>query len=123
MQILVDTSSILFAFRLRKNIFEMLEDLFPGATIVVSKGVINELKRFASSKKQSSGAARIALMELSAAKNISIDENELLPDKWLEKSARHGVVVCTNDIALKRKLKHTGARVLSLSLSGKFAMR
>ncbi|MGC8547864.1 MAG: hypothetical protein ACP5MC_02605 [Candidatus Micrarchaeia archaeon] len=116
MQILVDTSAILFALRNTKNVFDALLEKFPHAEIVVSLGVVSELKKFAKGSTGISAYARFALKDI-ASRKLSVVNDSRLPDLWLLDSAA-GSVVCTNDTALKMKLKEKGIKVLSISKSG-----
>ncbi|MGC8676327.1 MAG: hypothetical protein ACP5T3_02315, partial [Candidatus Micrarchaeia archaeon] len=116
MQILVDTSAILFALRNTKNAFDALLERFPGAELVVSRGVVSELKKFAKGTSGISAYARFALKDI-ASRNVTVVGDSRMPDLWLLDSSA-GSIVCTNDMALKRKLKEKGAEVLSISKSG-----
>ncbi|MEM3781733.1 MAG: hypothetical protein QXT43_02100, partial [Candidatus Micrarchaeaceae archaeon] len=118
MYVLIDTSSILFAFRNKNNIFALLSYQFPGVRLAVSQGVKEELAKLSKSKKRISASASVALKE-AASNGVEVLPNKAMPDAWLLDSAKAGVFICTNDIALKRKLKAKGATVFSVTRSGK----
>ncbi|MEM3181068.1 MAG: hypothetical protein QXY86_01655, partial [Candidatus Micrarchaeaceae archaeon] len=83
-----------------------------------SKGVKDELIRLSKSRKQISIAAGSALKEI-AANGVKVLPSTAVPDAWLLNVAGSGIFICTNDIALKRKLRKKGANVFSITRSGK----
>ncbi len=119
MEVLVDTSSILFGFVNKRNVFESLRDSMPDHMQIISKGVVRELEKFANSKMKMRPEAAIALAYITSS-NIHIDDSSEYVDAWIEKrSEKNGSAVCTNDIKLKRGLKSVGVNVVSISRSGK----
>ncbi len=118
LRVYVDTSSVLFGFKNKHNLFEIIKDEFYNPKIIISNGVISELKRLAESKKGIAPAAKIAL-EVLVKTDLEIDKNGDLPDKWLLKRSGASDIVCTNDAKLKQLLKKKGVRVLSLGKDGK----
>ncbi len=118
LRVYIDTSSLLFGFRNKHNPIEAISDEFYGAKVVVSEGVIEELKKLAESKKAIASAARVALKALQESR-VEIEENREMPDKWLLKLKGRFVVVCTNDAKLKERLRKKGLRVVSMARSGK----
>jgi rRNA-processing protein FCF1 len=113
MKIVLDTSSILFAYENKIDPFELLKE--SGYKPIISKGILDELKRIADSKSKKSGYAKIALKEIKE-KDIEIDESKEYPDLWILKK---GIKACTNDKELKNKLKKKGIPVISIAIGGK----
>ena len=109
MEIALDTSSILFGFEKKIDAFDIAKE--HGYTPIVSKGVIKELEKLASSKSKKSIYAKLALNVIKAKKVKIVDSSEYV-DSWLAKNK----VVCTNDLKLRRKLKEKGIRLLRLLL-------
>ncbi len=109
----IDTSSILFAYENKIDPFKLLIE--NGYTPVISKGVINELKRIANSASRKRGYAKIALKVIQD-KRIKVEGSEAYVDSWILKSKMHA---CTNDKKLKQLLKRKGAFVVSISRGGK----
>ncbi len=116
---LIDTSSILFALRYRKDLFERLGEQFPDCKPVISRGVVGELKAMGANRGKRGALARLALMMLKSKKveihNIGID-----PDRWIQRQAARsrGRMVVTNDSELARKASAIGARCFKVSRSG-----
>ncbi|MGC8628916.1 MAG: hypothetical protein ACP5T4_01765 [Candidatus Micrarchaeia archaeon] len=119
MDIFIDTSSILFSFGNKKDLFDNLLENFPGSRLIISQGVMGELEKLAATRKRISSYAKIAIKEISNNKSIIVEKNKQVPDLWLLGKAKKSTYICTNDIALKQKLKRKGARVVSVSKDGK----
>jgi len=123
MHIVLDTSSILFGFSNNINIFSRALEKFPGGTIVISKGVIKELSRIAEGRGKASGYAKVALQEIEALKkHIEIESSHIYVDRWIEGKAKNSeYIICTNDTALRKRVRRSGAKVFALSRSGAFS--
>ncbi len=123
MRIVLDTSSILFGFSNSVNVFSKAQEHFPGCTIVLSNGVISELEKLSKGNSKVSGYARIALLEIDAYKQkIEIEKSRMYVDKWIEAKSRHaGYIICTNDTALRKRIRKGAAKVFALSRSGAFS--
>ncbi|MEM0201290.1 MAG: hypothetical protein QXD23_02690 [Candidatus Micrarchaeaceae archaeon] len=120
-EIIVDTNAILFGLKYNKNIFEVLleNEEYSHLKILISKGVIRELKKFSLSSKKLKIEASIAINIIQNMQLI-IDNSNQYVDSWiLSKSLKGNVLVCTNDIKLKRKLKSLGVGVISITKTGK----
>lgn len=118
-QIILDTSSILFAISQRKDVFEALLEEYPGCEIILSKGIVMELQKLASTKKRNARDARTALLMLKH-KNFTTRKSEAHVDKWiLEEAMETGAAVCTNDTKLREKLRAVGVNVVSIGLGGR----
>jgi len=116
-KVILDTSSIVFAFSMKANIFEAAEDQL-RARIVVSSGIMRELKGIASGRTKESRAARIAL-EMMKRHAVDVVDDDRRADDWiLDAGVAEGVYVCTNDMGLKRELRERGKRALSVSENG-----
>lgn len=112
MEIALDTSSILFGLEKKIDVFDIAKE--HGYTPIVSKGVIKELEKLASSKSKKSIYAKLALNAIKAKKVKIVDSSEYV-DSWLEKNK----VVCTNDLKLRRKLKEKGVKAFALAVGGR----
>ncbi len=118
-RILIDTSSILFSMQYNRDIFRIAKEAFPNHMLVVSTGVIEELKRISSRTTQKAKPAR-ASIEMIRIKNIRVDNKRGSADAWMLENARRpgGDVFITNDTALFRELKSLRKRVLKISRNG-----
>ncbi len=116
--IIVDTSSIVFAAGNGIDVFAAILEQMPGTAIMVSRGVINELERLAGPGSKKGKAARLGLRILRAHR-VDVLRDDGYVDSWIEReSAGRKCWVCTNDRALKGKLKGLGVRVASVSPKG-----
>lgn len=117
--IILDSNFLLIPFQFKINIFEEIERLLEGPhEIIVTSGVLKELKRLSKGKKRGSFAARVALkiIENNKEKIKLVKGNEKITDnEIIEIAARcEEPVVCTNDIILRRRLKKQGIRCIVL---------
>ena len=116
-KVILDTSSIVFAFSMKANIFESAEDQL-RARIVVSRGVMRELDTIAARRTKAGRSARVAL-EMMKRYTVDVEDDDRQADKWiLDAGKEDGVYVCTNDIRLKQELKKRGRIALSVSENG-----
>mgnify|MGYP001626411837 CR=1 FL=1 len=115
-KILVDTSSIVFSFSNKKDIFDELKEM--GFVPVISQGVVSELEKLANSRRRPSAGAGAALLAI-RGKGIETDKDRRMPDIWLLSSASKGVYICTNDRRLKQRLEKKLAKVVSVGRDGK----
>ncbi len=116
--IIVDTSAIVFAMENRKDIFDSIEERMPGARILISNGIVEELEMIAASGNENRKSAKMALALL-VKHNIDALKDHSYVDDWIVKeSVKRSCVVCTNDIELKSRLKNAKIEVLSVSAMG-----
>ncbi len=116
--ILIDTSSIIFGLANKKDIFKVVRERNPAYAPIISKGVIRELESIKARREKYSKYAGAALL-LIPASNVEISADPSSVDGWLAREAKSkGYAVCTNDIALKKRLKASKIRVFSITRSG-----
>lgn len=119
-RIILDTSSILFALSIKKDAFEAAREQYPDYDIVLSRGIIKELKKLAATKKKEGRDARTALLML-PRKRFILNRNEGYVDKWILKEAEAtGALVCTNDTRLRKALKAEGRSAFAIGMGGQF---
>ena len=117
-ELIVDTSAIVFAAENSVDVFASILDQLPGYDILISKGVVNELERLSGSKTRKGRAAKLGLRIL-RAHTVTVLKDESYVDSWIGKeSARRKCDVCTNDRALKERLRRLKVRVVSVSPKG-----
>ncbi len=116
--IIVDTNSIIFAAMNNIDIFDSIKTKMPNATVMISKGILRELEKISDSNTKYRKSGRVAL-ELLKKHNMKIVEDSTYADDWIVKEAKTlRCYVCTNDVALKRRLKSVKIKVLSVSRNG-----
>ena len=115
MKVIIDTSSILFAIENKKDPFDIIFDKFGEVSIILNKGIINEIKKIKNSKRKISSIAAIALDLIKKHKNISIINNNESGDIFIIKNAEQVDLIVTNDKKLKEIIRKRGIRVYSIS--------
>ena len=120
MEVLVDTSSIIYSFCLKKDIFANIENL--GFTPVVVSSVIEELKEISKRNSKYAVAARYALRvieERKKGKRIKIIRTKGNADEAIERIAKKKKIrVCTNDKEMKKRIKKLGLEILTVKSNG-----
>ena len=114
---ILDTSSIVYAFLNKADIFEAVEDQL-GARPILSSGVLNELRMLAGKGKREGVGARVAL-EIMKKHKVEVIEDDRRVDEWIIEYSSNADYVCTNDIRLKHVLVGKGRQVLSMSEDGR----
>ncbi len=116
-RIILDTSSIVFAFSRKKDIFALAEEKLDSRP-VVSRGIVAELLKLGLRKTKEGAAARLAVRVMERH-HVEMLENSQKVDDFLLRAGREGLMaVCTNDTALKQRLKKLKIKAFSVSDSG-----
>ena len=122
LEVIIDTSSILFSFEYRKDVFGIVEAEFPHATMSISRGVLRELAAAALNKGRKGAAARTALLAVKS-KKLKVYNNNGHVDAWIVGMARASggkVAIVTNDTLLVKRLhSFQGLRISKLSNDGR----
>lgn len=116
-RIIIDTSSILFGFASKKDIFQIVEDKFYGSKIAISVGVISELTGISHKRGKNGAIARFALLVLKS-KKLKVYNINTNVDNWILRSSKKSDIVVTNDTELSMRLRVKGISVLKLTRSG-----
>ena len=116
---IIDTSSILFGIRYKKDVFEIASEKYPLRKQLISDGIISELEKMASYKGTKANEAKIALKIL-RHKNLKVDNKTEYVDSWILDTASKNAdsLVITNDTKLFKNLKSKGIEAKKLSKSG-----
>ncbi len=120
MRLVMDTSSIVFAVSNHVDPFSAAEIEFPGCEIVLSRGVIRELKGLGSGKSRHAGYAKAAVGMLAAHRVTVLDDNSTVDDWIVKYATESNALVCTNDSGLKARILELGGAVIGITRSGKF---
>ena len=116
-KVIIDTNFLLIPHSYKIDIFNELDYLIEiHHKYVVSTKTIKELEKIAENKGKTGAGAGLALKIIEARKDkIEIIHSGMPVDEWIEKYAKEtGAIVCTNDKALKNKLKESDIKVISL---------
>jgi rRNA-processing protein FCF1 len=117
-RVVIDTSSIIFGFSKKIDVFEKIREEFPGHEILMPSGVIGELEKIGKEKMKESVNARYALGVIGKL-GLKVVPSYAYVDRWLlEKAEGIGCIVCTNDGELRKKLSAKGLKVVSVSVGG-----
>ena len=100
--------------------FTEAEMRFPGCEIVVSNGIVRELRGLANGKGRHARYAKAAEGMLGMHRITVIGDSSGVDDWIIEYASENGALVCTNDSRLKGRLKARGAVVLGITRSGDF---
>jgi rRNA-processing protein FCF1 len=117
--LIVDTSSIVFGFTYKEDVFAIAKKDFPSMNMLISVGILNELSKLSRNKGKKGAAAKTAIESL-RYKKINVDSNTGSVDSWIFNKAKeypHSVVI-TNDTELFKKLKASEIRSLKLTKTG-----
>ncbi len=117
-EVIIDTSAMLFAVQNKTDVFSLIEEAMPGCQILVSTGIMHELERMAASRTDNRKYAKSVLAMMEKHKIEAVNDQSYA-DEWIvSESGKRGCSVCTNDMALKERLKAAKIRVLSVSWNG-----
>ena len=115
--VIIDTNFLLIPFKFRIDILTELERLIDiHHQFVITSKTLKELEKVAENAGKQGAGARLALKIIEANRpRIEVVESNKPVDLWIcEYAEKHGAIVCTNDIELKKKLKENGIKVVSL---------
>lgn len=105
-KILLDTSFILMAVDLGKDLLSMLNEATSSMEIVVTESVLNELSRIAAkSKGLRSRKAKLALKIIKGVKVIPSSKGKAVDEELIELAEKEGLAVATTDSNLIKKLR------------------
>ena len=121
--IIIDTSSILFGLRFNKNVFEIVRETYiSNYKLVISKGIINELKRLSLAKSRLARNAKLALSIISLIKEnerkiFIYKDSNINADNWILSMLGNfsNLVVITNDTQLAKTLSNKSKTYINKS--------
>jgi len=123
--VILDTNFLLIPFQFRIDILRELEYLLEYSHhYVISSKTIDELKKLGKMIGKDGMAARLALKLVEANKGrIEIIKSGKYVDEWIvEYAKQNGAIVCTNDSALRRKLRSLDLKVISMKSKSKLGV-
>jgi rRNA-processing protein FCF1 len=111
--IVLDTNFLIDVIRFKIDLDELDKLFLTPFELFTLDSVIRELEKISNTKSQESKYAKVAL-ELSKIKKIKILKVRENPDKAILSLANKNIVVATNDIELRKKLKRLGIKTIYL---------
>lgn len=123
--VILDTNFLLVPFQFKVDILRELEYLLEYSHhYVISSKTMDELSKLGKILGKDGMAARLALKLVEANKaRIEIIKSRKYVDEWIvEYAKQNGAIVCTNDSALRRKLKSLSIKVISMKSKSKLGV-
>lgn len=112
-KVVLDSNFLLLPFQFGVDIFEELKRILDMKyEVYVTDGVIRELEGLSRAKSMEGVWAKAALKSASGLKRISSEEFDV--DEALAGLASKEVLICTNDKALKERIRKKRAPVIYL---------
>ncbi|MDD5171430.1 MAG: nucleotide-binding protein [Candidatus ainarchaeum sp.] len=123
--VILDTNFLLVPFQFKINILRELEYLLETSHhYVISSKTMDELKKLGKMIGKDGMAARLAIKLVEANRSkIEVIRSSKYVDEWIVDYAKqHGAIVCTNDGALRKKLKSLDIKVISMKSKSKLGV-
>ncbi len=120
--IVLDTNFLMVPFRFKIDILRELDYLVEVShRFVISSRTIAELKKIGKAIGKDGMAARLAIKLVEAnSKRIDIVQSSEHVDDWIaEYASQNRAIVCTNDSALRRRLRALDIKVVTLKSKSK----
>ncbi|MEW6328859.1 MAG: PIN domain-containing protein [Candidatus Micrarchaeota archaeon] len=117
-KVVVDSNFLVSCLQFKIDIARELERLLDERyELVVSSRIVDELGMLAEGRTRSAGFARLALRFI-RERNVRVEKSDEHVDEWILNYARENfALACTNDIALRWRLRK--ARVRTIIMKGK----
>ncbi|MFH0818245.1 MAG: hypothetical protein V1909_06470 [Candidatus Micrarchaeota archaeon] len=119
MQILVvDANFLMSAYRFKVDAINGLNELLPaGYQLLAPSSVMQELEGLSRNKSPSGKGATYAL-EILKREGVKVIKTEKSADDWIvDYCSSNGAIACTNDSALRKRLREN--KVKSIVLKGR----
>lgn len=120
--VVLDTNFLLLPFRYKINILKELDHLVEKHhKYVISSRTIDELQRLGKKIGKDGMAARLAIKMIDAAKaKFEVIPNDQEVDDWIvEYAAATRAIVCTNDSELRRRLRASKIKIVTMKTKSK----
>ena len=115
-KVALDTNMLLAIEQLGVDVFFQIEEMFGKDTeTAIPKHVLEELRKFEEGKLGTETGIALEEIERHKAKVIEIDAENA--DNALEKMAKEGYIVASNDKVLRKRIKGFGGTVIYLRQS------
>jgi len=111
-RVLLDTSFIMMAIDLSKDLFSQLSQLLGSVELVVTSKVIEELEKMRGKEGYKSRKANLALKIIRNFKIIPVEKSISTDQSILKLALKEKFIVATTDYDLIKKLKKLGIPVI-----------
>ena len=111
-RVLLDTSFIIMAIDLSKDLFSQLRQLLGSVELVVTSKVVEELEKMSGKEGYKSRKANLALNIIRNFKIIPVEESVSTDQSILKLALKEKFIVATTDSDLIKKLKKLGIPVI-----------
>ena len=111
-RVLLDTSFIMMAIDLSKDLFSQLSQLLGSVELVVTSKVIEELEKMRGKEGYKSRKANLALKIIRNFKIIPVEKSISTDQSILKLALKEKFIVATTDSDLIKKLKKLGIPVI-----------
>jgi rRNA-processing protein FCF1 len=108
----LDSSFLFSVNELKIDVFQKIKESLGKVEFLVPKKVMEEVRKASLLKGKKGVSARIAIELIKKNNARVLKEKEVSADKALEKLSRKGILVATNDRALKKRIKEKNGRVI-----------
>ena len=112
-KVLLDSNFLISCLKFKVDLEKIEELLNEKVKFLIPKPALNEVKSLAGSKKRDSKFAKVALHFINS-KKIEVLEVEGSADDAILKLAEKDLIVATNDLSLRKKLKVGGIKTIYL---------
>lgn len=113
--VLLDTNFLLVPYQFRVDVLKQIEGILEVPhEIVVPSGVVSELRKLGRGHGKEGAAARFALKLVEASKARRVRSAGNVDDWIVQYAVRENAIVCTNDVALRHRLKNEGVKIIAL---------
>jgi len=114
-KVLLDTNFLIDLGRFGISIDEIDKLMNERYELAILRSVMNELKSIAGTQQEESKFAKIALMILDLRKAKIIESEKIADDAFVEIAEKEkDIIVATNDVELKKKLKFYGIKCINI---------
>ncbi len=120
--VVLDTNFLLIPFQFKIDILRELDYLVDvNHHFVISSKTMGELAKIGNSIGKDGMAARLAMKLVEANRQkIEIVQSDEYVDRWIEKYAlATKAIVCTNDAALRKRLRELDVKVVAMKSKSK----
>lgn len=110
-KVALDTNMLLAIVQFKVDIFSQAREVLGNVSFIIPKKVFQELEKLAGNSERGKRKIELIKKVMKDNKVRSVDVNAVNADACLEKLASQGIIVATNDKALRKKIKAFGKHI------------